>query len=355
MCSASSCPESAPACTPHTPHLTAHWRYSRTVAEVRPSRLLDWVLVHADRTQLVVIPLLAALLVLSSLAAETSLLLLVFGPVILLGLPLLASASQLFPERYQLAHERWFARPYAPRPRRHVPRFLPRLLLASARAPLIAVCGVSLVLFALALGLAALLDPYWVYPLLMLGLAATLIILAPGSEARLWAADHLADDPDEDAWAHGWKLARICREDDEFWLEGVAGGTYQASARARCLLTPHHRPPVAGCTCGFHAWRTAELADVYAAQLSQGFVLIEVELSGEILCFARGVRAELQDVLGVHLPPCACGAPPTHLRTLQVLATGYCVPVCASCAPPDALTLATLAGHLGAEVHAAPR
>lgn len=192
----------------------------------------------------------------------------------------------------------------------------------------------------LALVLLALLTPAWV-------------LWVPSSE-QMWPASGTADErfppgvvDVEDCV--GWKAALLLHREDGFWLRGAAGGLYRGSASSSCLRTPEHCPPQVGCTCGFHAWHEREVAEAYKQQLGSEAVLLEVGLTGSILEYEQGVRAEGQEVLGLLLPSrCSCGSPATGLCA-PVSRRGVCIVCCPRCAEGDCFTLGELRSGLGLE------
>lgn len=152
----------------------------------------------------------------------------------------------------------------------------------------------------------------------------------------------------------GWKIAAVLAVPDaeggaSFVLEGVAGGRYRAAAEAECLLGRDHDAPFPECSCGFHAWHNLPLALRYESTICvRGWVLLQVELGGEILVYEHGVRAAAQDVLGVVVPHCDCGAVAAgvELRSLP----SHCTPSCATCVEGELVSFSRLGSALGVEV-----
>lgn len=164
----------------------------------------------------------------------------------------------------------------------------------------------------------------------------------------------------------GWKVARIASHAELCWLVGAFHGTYQASSEACCALGYDHPVPDPACSCGFHAWSSRAAALAYQAEqilttreagedaAASAYVLLEVELFGEILEYEEGFRAQGQEVLGVHILPCAyCAAPPTRLTLLPGEVADLAVPTCLPCASAVSLTFGECSSRLGAELHAA--
>lgn len=68
---------------------------------------------------------------------------------------------------------------------------------------------------------------------------------------------------------------------------------------AVCATHPAHRPPVAECTCGLHAWHHPDDA---LARDRRGVVTAAVRAHGRIALGEHGLRAERADVVAVCLP-----------------------------------------------------
>lgn len=105
--------------------------------------------------------------------------------------------------------------------------------------------------------------------------------------------------------AHGWKVARV-HDPHQGLFRGYAFGSYGVSARASCLRRRSgHRAPAVGCDCGFNAMKD-RIAAVRLMERWRGFVLLEVDLYGEMVEHRDGWRAGEQDVLRIHVPS-RCG------------------------------------------------
>ena len=92
---------------------------------------------------------------------------------------------------------------------------------------------------------------------------------------------------------HGYKLALITGRDPT--LTGLTGDTYLADSSAKCTITPSHVPPVAGCECGFYAYK--DLTDAkFELSINPGSFLLDVDLYGIGFTYQRGYRAETQVV-----------------------------------------------------------
>lgn len=190
-----------------------------------------------------------------------------------------------------------------------------------------------------------------------LGILAASALRDRSEEAARSAAPEPFAAPSEPALScTGWKLAVLVTRGEQWWFAGTFHGSYTTSAVARCTLEPTHLPPVAGCSCGLHAFWTRAGALSYldelrgaGAELSP--VLLRVEAYGEVLTYEEGFRAESHDVLEVILPStCACGAPTTHIRPTPARGIDEGHPACAACAGPGALECARLGEILGVAV-----
>ena len=98
---------------------------------------------------------------------------------------------------------------------------------------------------------------------------------------------------------HGYKLALITGREPT--LTGLTGDRYLADSSAKCTITPTHIPPVAGCECGFYAYK--DLADAkFELSINPGAFLLDVDLYGLGFTYQRGYRAETQVVNSLTIP-----------------------------------------------------
>ncbi|MFO7777078.1 MAG: hypothetical protein R6V28_01870 [Nitriliruptoraceae bacterium] len=152
--------------------------------------------------------------------------------------------------------------------------------------------------------------------LLLLGVIFVLLWVASGEERTL--PDSELEDAALDEPIRAVKRAhvRLSPDGTEATLTGLtAGSRYEVNAQATC---PRGCPtPSPTCRCGFYAMRS----DVESRQLSQESswarradplsVRLDVELSGVVLEYELGYRAERQRVLEVGVPDrcvaCAAG------------------------------------------------
>jgi hypothetical protein len=117
-----------------------------------------------------------------------------------------------------------------------------------------------------------------------------------GDQQRLSYADPLDQQIKK---MQGYKLAVITEREPT--LRGLTGDSYNADDSAICAQFPDHTPPVAGCECGFYAYRT--LADAkFESSLNPGAFLLAVDLYGIGFRYEGGYRAETQVVNNLTLP-----------------------------------------------------
>lgn len=84
-------------------------------------------------------------------------------------------------------------------------------------------------------------------------------------------------------------------------------GLFGIDSDAECKrVLSDHDAPAWGCVCGFYAMPTGALSEY---DRRRGHAILEVELSGKIICHDKGYRAEHQRVLEVLVPNCACNRP----------------------------------------------
>ncbi len=149
----------------------------------------------------------------------------------------------------------------------------------------------------------------------------------------------------------GRKFARLVRRGD-----GIAflpaffqanSAPYSAIARATCELGEPHAAPDAQCTCGFYAVDNDD--DLW--RLGGGdpeLVVLDVEMSGQVIEHEHGFRASDQHVSAVSIPRrcvrCGREAELLHKRLF-----GSVVPACPRCAR-NPLTLEDASAALGVPV-----
>ena len=98
---------------------------------------------------------------------------------------------------------------------------------------------------------------------------------------------------------HGYKLALLTGRPPQF--TGLTGDTYKVDDSAKCSLVPEHVPPVAGCDCGFYAFK--ELSDAqFELTLNPGSFIFDVDMYGIGFLYQQGFRAETQVVNKVLIP-----------------------------------------------------
>ena len=98
---------------------------------------------------------------------------------------------------------------------------------------------------------------------------------------------------------HGYKLAIITGRVPT--LTGLTGDTYLSDSSAKCKIAPAHVPPVAGCECGFYAYK--DLTDAkFELSINPGAFLLDVDLYGLGFTYQRGYRAETQVVNSLTIP-----------------------------------------------------
>lgn len=138
-------------------------------------------------------------------------------------------------------------------------------------------------------------------PLLARGLAEA---LQRANRRRVWT-DHPVE-PGPDAY-RGHKIAQlIVGPEDDVWLAGVTSLRYGVDELARCRRRSC-RPPGLDCRCGFYAFRDRARAIELFAQLTvrhpaRSYVLLTVDLDGEVLEYELGFRAQRQRVLRIEVP-----------------------------------------------------
>lgn len=138
-------------------------------------------------------------------------------------------------------------------------------------------------------------------PLLARGLAEA---VQRANRRRVWTDHPVA--PALDAF-RGHKIAQlIVGPDDEVWLAGVTSLRYGVDELARCRRRSC-RPPGLDCRCGFYAFRDRSRAIDLFAQLTvrhpaRSYVLLTVDLDGEVLEYDLGFRAQRQRVLRIEVP-----------------------------------------------------
>jgi len=98
---------------------------------------------------------------------------------------------------------------------------------------------------------------------------------------------------------HGYKLALLTGRPPQF--TGLTGDTYKVDDSAKCSIVPDHVPPVAGCDCGFYAFK--ELSDArFELTLNPGSFIFDVDMYGIGFLYQQGFRAETQVVNKIFIP-----------------------------------------------------
>lgn len=105
----------------------------------------------------------------------------------------------------------------------------------------------------------------------------------------------------------GYKIAQlIVGTSDDAWLAGVTSLSYGVDELARCRRRGC-RPPGMDCRCGFYAFRDRDRAVELLGQLgarhpARSYVLLTVDLDGDVLEYELGYRAQRQRVLRIEIP-----------------------------------------------------
>lgn len=94
---------------------------------------------------------------------------------------------------------------------------------------------------------------------------------------------------------HAWKSGSAFHESCAYFLS-VTGTIYGSDADAQCFQGSPHQPPAPDCSCGFYAFRDETRARALAAR-GWKQVTMEVELSGRVLAYEHGYRAQHQRVV----------------------------------------------------------
>lgn len=101
----------------------------------------------------------------------------------------------------------------------------------------------------------------------------------------------------------GYKAAQVIVHGQQAWFAAILHQVYSAAEDARCDARDDCVAPDPECTCGFYAFSAQSDAAKLAARLSRHPVrchaLLQVEMSGAVLAFERGLRAAHQRVLRV--------------------------------------------------------
>jgi hypothetical protein len=131
---------------------------------------------------------------------------------------------------------------------------------------------------------------------------------------------------------------------------------YLASDTARCRgdHPPGEPVPAEDCTCGFYAVADVDTLDGHIGVSDPCTVVIDADLSGRVVEYEQGFRAERQDVMCVHLNKrcVCCRAEASTLGAIDHRHGNVVVPLCTKHARKASWTLepADLAGKLGCEV-----
>ncbi len=130
-------------------------------------------------------------------------------------------------------------------------------------------------------------------------------------------------------------------------------GTFEAESVAECKASPKCKGLDLNCKCGFYAVKDRK-------DCMEGAVLLEVELTGRVLHFERGYRAEKQRVLRVVVPCCSnilCTSQSSNLMASNHsggVLTGWAYACDRHTTPLQTVTLQEMADHLGTEVVSEP-
>lgn len=146
---------------------------------------------------------------------------------------------------------------------------------------------------------------------LFVGLVPILFIIAfallgrAGNKAAISTRDHNGRLNTNDPFnlpsevMHGYKLALLTGRPPQF--TGLTGDTYKVDDSAKCSIVPEHVPPVAGCDCGFYAFK--ELSDAqFELTLNPGSFIFDVDMYGIGFLYQQGFRAETQVVNKIYIP-----------------------------------------------------
>lgn len=143
----------------------------------------------------------------------------------------------------------------------------------------------------------------------ILALPATWPLLVARRDRRVrTAAWGDAPQVDGEAALRGFKVAQLVVDDRRAaaWLVGVTGRAYAVDVTAQCARRGCVAPGL-DCVCGFYAFRDRAAALELLGELSRrrpdrGYVLLDVDLDGEVLEYEHGFRAARQRVHRVGLP-----------------------------------------------------
>ncbi len=130
-------------------------------------------------------------------------------------------------------------------------------------------------------------------------------------------------------------------------------GTFEAESVAECKASPKCGGLDLNCKCGFYAVKNRE-------DCMEGAAWLEVELTGRVLHFERGYRAEKQRVLRVVVPCCSnilCTSQSSNLMAFNHsggVLTNWAYACDRHTTPLQTVTLQEMADHLGTEVVSEP-
>lgn len=115
------------------------------------------------------------------------------------------------------------------------------------------------------------------------------------------SAPHLSDDP-----FRGYKIAQVVLGERGAYLMGVLDVRYDVDDEAVCLRV-RCTPPGLDCVCGFYAFkdRTAAvrlLHELHRNRPHTMYVLLSVDLDGDVLEYEHGYRAQRQRIVRMELP-----------------------------------------------------
>ncbi len=180
-----------------------------------------------------------------------------------------------------------------------------------------------------------------------------------------WTTDNLPTERIQES-VRAWKRARLRVDGGTLRFEGTGvPHTYSVEDTAvhspsySTGADPHPSPdPNFACrTCGFYAMSDRNALPILRWEYVNSTLDLEVELSGTIIEYEKGYRAQRQRVLAVwvdrHCGVCrsVSDAPPAATAEgLRVVEGNYVVPSCRSCTPLGLVSLSEASGLLGTEI-----
>ena len=149
--------------------------------------------------------------------------------------------------------------------------------------------------------------------------------------------------------AGGWKVARLV-DPREGIFRGLAYGTYGKLGYAVCAKDRRHFAPFSSCDCGFYAMKRRSNA-VNLMERWRGFVLLRVELYGEMFDHRDGWRSSEQEIVGLYIPD-RCGFGICREKSLGVgLRRGRWLAACGGHGSDSLVTFSELRSRLGVDVN----